>query len=218
MAETDPQPGGKTESETLSYANPWAAPRPVNAAGYFWVALICGLVPMAVGTGVFVTWLVTRSNSLPIIGLFTIMGGGFLFVVGVATLVKYLVDSRSRPVRHWLVRGALAATILLANFPLACTYMSLAQRHTVVVTNKTSTTIDQVVLSDPIGKQWKKGPIAPGASVTFHLHSKGEGSVDFTATSSGRTVKGTAIGFITTNQSGEHATIVLNPDGSYTAQ
>jgi hypothetical protein len=104
---------------TLSYDSPR---EPTPTIWLHYIARACGLLPLIVGTSIFLLFLVFRENDLAILGFFTILGGSCLAFVGLVCAVVFHVqarratpDVRQRAQRQALLDGA----IIIANFPIA---------------------------------------------------------------------------------------------------
>ena len=186
------------------------------------VSLVCGVTPALLGTLIISLWLLTRANVLQVLGLFNIVLGLFCTLGGAFALLWYVwgsLEQRRRPVRHWLLRSALAATLLVGNFPLCGFYMRLASMHTVRVVNATGATVDSFVVTDPRGGQWELGPIPAGGRARRMIDAKGEGSIIFRAKSKGATTTtGVVADYITSGQTGSTRTVTLQPGGTHTVR
>ena len=85
------------------------------------IALMCGIAPQTVGIAIFLLWLVTRWEWLVGAGLVTIYAGVFSVLIGAIALAMSTFDfsdARSSPGRRRFAL-ALAAALLVANFPMA---------------------------------------------------------------------------------------------------
>ena len=182
-----------------------------------YLALFCGLVPMAVGTLALLGWWATGYMGFQLLGVFTIFAGVLLFLVGIGAAGWYLwtaYDTRRRPVRAWLVPGAVACAILVGNFPLSALYVWLSGRETVRVVNATGATVTSFVVTDPAGSSWELGPVPPGKTAKRSFTFGGpDGAVSFRATVRGQVVQGNVIDYYTERE-GAVWTVTLNPDGT----
>ena len=85
-------------------------------------AIKCGAVPLGIGLGLFLAWLITRDFSFVLIGvafippLLIMIGYGFLALLGYAIAAH--IDRRVKVTRFW-PSFLLAALLLSANFPAA---------------------------------------------------------------------------------------------------
>ncbi len=84
----------------------------------------CGLLPMLLGSAIFLLWVWSSSSLLPVLGLLNMVLGLCLFGGGLGVLYAL----RLRAGRRWLPGTAMACTLLLANFPLACVYAGLGSQ------------------------------------------------------------------------------------------
>ena len=149
------------------------APRPMVALHY--VALLCGVGPMAIGAFVFVIFLITRSPGAAIFGFMTIVAGCAAAVLGAVCLgVYWFQAARATPDDATVARrhAKRDAAILLANFPLAIVFSLIglkilnadSQSVNVVVHNEDAVTADSVILDTGDHAARQLGPIAPGKS------------------------------------------------------
>lgn len=101
------------------------------------VAFWLGLIPLSVGIGITLLWVVTAWRVLPVCGLFTILGGVACFGVGVICLSVYFFANlglRGEDRREVLGKSAALALLLLINFPAAYLCIQVAQvAHNVLV-------------------------------------------------------------------------------------
>jgi hypothetical protein len=77
--------------QPLSYDTP-LQPKPTRAL--YTIALACGLLPLGVGTIIFLLFLLIRSPILAAFGFLTILGGTCLAVVGFACAAVYLFQAK----------------------------------------------------------------------------------------------------------------------------
>ncbi len=84
----------------------------------------CGLIPMLIGSAIFLLWVWSASTLLPLLGLLNMVLGLCLFGAGMGLL--YAV--RLRAGDRWLPGTAMAAALLFGNFPLAITYGGLGSQ------------------------------------------------------------------------------------------
>lgn len=84
----------------------------------------CGLLPMLLGSGIFLLWVWSASSLLPILGLLNLLLGLCLFGAGLGLLYAL----RLRVGQHWLPGMAMATALLFGNFPLALAYGGLGSK------------------------------------------------------------------------------------------
>ena len=65
--------------------------RPIR---WYWLAIVCGLTPIILGSAIFAAWLIDDLDSLEMIGLGVIYVGLPLFAVGVVALVVFTAAAR----------------------------------------------------------------------------------------------------------------------------
>src|SRR4051794_23588678 len=110
---------GLTTSSEISYAS---APFLRRFTLLYRIAIACGWLPMAAGITVFLLWLATDSGLFMVAGLFILLLGSLLFAIGIICLIIYAWrEHRGRFAsrKKILFRTAIAAAILVANFPIA---------------------------------------------------------------------------------------------------
>lgn len=104
--------------------------------------MFCGLLPLALGVGIFAAWYVTRSVDLALLGLLNIGVGLLLVAIGVVSLLVYVWRARAGDDPAWKGRSVFALLIMLANFPAAAGLVVLADyiasAYVVTVSNQSS--------------------------------------------------------------------------------
>ncbi len=145
------------------------------------ISLICGLVPLLTGTVVFIAWWVTRDSGLMAVGSTTILWGLALFLIGFVSLAVYVRKARITQIEKWRLKAFVAGSILLANFPVAATYIIVAiylnGTYTIIVNNVSATAIDQLTLLDPVQSRYEFGPVAVNEQREEKFLFSGEGPV-----------------------------------------
>jgi hypothetical protein len=157
----------------LAYDTPHY-PRPSVALHY--VALACGLLPLGIGTAIFVLYLFFRFEDLAVYGIFTILGGTCLALIGfVCAGVYFFQAGRAAPEDGAVARRRVKIDvgIILANFPIAFAMawagIYLMSRVTITVINRDASPADQFRIIMKHGGVHHFGTIAPGSreSVTM---------------------------------------------------
>lgn len=167
-------------------AGPWRSPEFLLR-----VAFACGGVSLVGGISIFGLWLLVRGEILQLLGVFWVLAGLVLVLAGAVSLVVCAVETRrSENVppaarRSRLVRGTLAALLLLSNFP-ACTLVLAAvdrinSRFVVEVRNVGTSPITGAAVAYD-GTSTTLDPIAPGATGTISIYAGGTGPVMLTTT------------------------------------
>lgn len=139
------------------------------------IAIACGLVPMVLGTVIFVAWLFTDLDALEIIGVLFIYGGVLLFAVGIGSLSAFV--SRARKAGSTYRKPtALALAILVLNLPLCAAYISIAfaleSAHVVAVVNRAGMPIEGLTLTDPAGQKFRVGTVRDRGGSVMSAHSQ----------------------------------------------
>ena len=105
--------------QPLPYQTP-APPAPTELLHQ--IAQLCGRVPLAFGTFVFLMFLATRDTLFALLGMWTIVGGLGAAFVGVVCAGVYLVQAqRAAPDERATARrvGFRDIAIIAMNFPVA---------------------------------------------------------------------------------------------------
>lgn len=169
------------------------------------IAIVCGLLPLLVGTTTFVAWLATDIGELVVFGLFVFFVGLGVFLVGVIALRRFVTRAKKEGVAH--VRyTAIAAAILLLNFPAAFAYMAIADSMEtsffVTIENEFSEPIRDLVFINSPGDNFPIADIDPGSKYSHcfdFLGDGGDGDVKFSMTVNDSTRTGFLLGYITPN-------------------
>jgi len=152
---------------------------------------------------VFVLWLVTRADPLPMVGMYTIYGGLVAVALGFACLCVHV--ARSRITRH-LSWGAAARecvlplSLLLINFPAACGYtwtaIAIETRYVVTVTNESSFTVNGFVVRGG-GCEADFDVLLPGERRSRGFHIQHDGDLQYEGAVGGTQVHGVVDGYVT---------------------
>lgn len=166
-------------SSTIDYATRPPPPRYQSAYRY---AIILGAIPMALGTLIFLLWLIIRADAFEALGFFNILLGCVLVLAGSVNLAMFAFgEIRAGAARenNFRRRVTLAALMLFGNFPLALSYVlladALARAVTVHVHNSGSVPVNAVLCS-PGGRD-ESDVIEPGETRRMRVNISGEGSL-----------------------------------------
>jgi hypothetical protein len=157
-------------------------------------ALIFGLLPLAIGLGVFLCWYAADWDWLPSAGMATVFWGSIATLLGLVCLIGYGVTAlRTTPKRHIAGRFVIALPLLLANPAVALLILStVAQipvpRVRVFVAND-GPDLAGFVLSGACAKV-DIGAIASGGWNQRKIVIKRRGKLQFDASQSGRPISG----------------------------
>ncbi|HYE97630.1 MAG TPA: hypothetical protein VEJ18_01915 [Planctomycetota bacterium] len=187
----------------------------MSARAWLRSAYACGALPLSAGVLIFLLWLPTRWGRLELLGLLTLLGGGFLFVVGIVSVVIYVNVARRETPGAPVGRNALmAAGLLCLNLPVAGAIViaafHLKTRVTIDVVNDSGRALTAVVLSGG-GFRLEAGDLPPGGRLRRHVRFASEGNVSFEARQQGRTLRA-ADGYFSDGIGG-HARILVT-DGA----
>jgi hypothetical protein len=196
---------------------PKSAPSPIGARGDLRIATVCGALPLATGTLIYLYWRVTRWDWLMGAGFITIAVGVVLFFVGAGSLLASAtrdVQRPSMPGRRWRRQVAAAGCLLFLNFPAAAFYVYSADdvmtRTTVDVFNDSPSVIESFVLEGP-GVHTEVGPLAAGQHIRRHLRFRGLGTLSFVANEQGIEFRGVIEGYVCYNIGGRATIRVTGP-------
>jgi len=177
----------------------------------FWlrIAIACGALPLLTGVITLLVFLQSDVSSSEMlvwaqVGMFILMGGLFLFFVGLVTLWAYLMKGgRSGVPKRDLAQNVLLTIILLlANFPaaLACIWIAgdTFNRAHLSLVNESSVAVEDLNITWPGGSQ-RIEELGPGGRAELSFHIGGEGAVEFTSSQAGESCEGTLSGYVTPN-------------------
>jgi hypothetical protein len=180
--------------------------------------LVCGALPLLLGSAIFLLWVPTRWSWLMPVGVLVLVCGLGLFVVGAIALLHYCrlgLRAPELPRRFWR-SAALGAVLLLSNFPAAGTIVyaasALYSRYTVVVRNESRSPLEEVRVTGG-GCEALFESIPPGEEEEQSFWVQRDGSLVLHV--AGMPPK-TIMGYVT-NSLGGHTTATVHPDGSVTA-
>jgi hypothetical protein len=183
-------------------------------------AVVCGAIPLTLGTIIYWTWRAKRLPWLEVAGLINIFTGLVLFTFGAICLAAYgFRESRTLGKRRvplgWQI--VLVAGLLLINFPAAAMYgisaMRLMNFRNVVIVNDSGKTIESFMLQAP-GVEVEVGPIEPNKIAIRNLDFHSDGKLNFSAKQGDFQFGGQLEGYLTGGTGGE--TIVrVQPDGKF---
>ena len=181
------------------------------------IATVCGALPLATGTLIYLCWRVTRWDWLIGAGLILIAVGLVLFFVGAVSLLAGAtrdVHRGSIPGQRWRRQVAAAGCLLLLNFPAAVFYLYSAEdvmtRTTIDVINDSNTAIESFVLEGP-GIQKEVGPLAAGQHVRRYLQFRGAEICSFVAKEQGIEFHGVIDGYVCSSIGGQATIRVTGP-------
>lgn len=169
---------------------------------WYKIAIACGVLPLLVGTITFGAWLATDLDELELFGITVIVGGLILFVIGLVALDRFATNGKRIEVTY-KKPAAIAAAILLLNFPVALAYMAVAasmeNSFFVTIESDFPEPIRDLVLTDPRGTGFRLEEIEPGSARSACYDFSGEGEVLYSMALGDDTQNGVLIGYITSN-------------------
>jgi hypothetical protein len=157
-----------------------------------------GAVPLLIGIGIFIAWVVTGWQGWMLVGVGMLLAGLVSVVSGLVLLARRFILT---------TRYVLVAVVLVINFPVAAgivwTTFCIMTEYRIVVRNlapapiqNAAITVTSTSTSIPIGR------IEPGASVTQWLAAEGDGDLALTGQLMGRPLQSEGDSYVTNSGGG----------------
>ncbi|MGB4100481.1 MAG: hypothetical protein WBK91_01030 [Alphaproteobacteria bacterium] len=179
------------------------------------MAKFCGLLPLVVGSGLFVAWAALRHDWMLYAGLLLIPVFLLLIVFGFVTLGLHVRQCR-QALTPYVRRSLFAAALLFSNIPvgiaLTCFVLDLREIYIVHLQNNSTRSAADIIMTDPLGAEFPVDPLPPAAHAEHRLRFAGEGQVAFRLSLDGVTKTGTLFGYITSGMGGQ-AFLTIETDG-----
>ena len=178
-------------------------------------AIVCGAVPLAIGTAIYLAWRVTRWEGFMVMGAGTIVLGLVMFLVGMTCLSLHLSrEAGVQPERSWR-QAILVGGLLLLNFPAAflCVRSAndIATRYTLTIENQSGEVIDRLVLEGACPRlEFEK--LKPGVRLVVYFHPRFEGPATFEARLGDKQLEGVVDSYVTAGQS---STLRIKQNGGF---
>jgi hypothetical protein len=157
----------------LSYDSPT---RPTPTVWLHYVALACGLIPLGIGTALFVLFLTFRTEDVALLGFITIFVGSCLAFVGFACIGVYYFQARRAAPEDAAVarrRVLIDLGIITANFPIAFGMawggLWLMSRVTITIHNRDAAPIEEFRIATDYEGTHDLGTIEPNATKSITL-------------------------------------------------
>lgn len=179
------------------------------------LAIGCGLIPLAIGTFVFIAFLMTQDSWFGVAGFFNLLAGLALIAAGtgLAIFSGYRSGEWKKPM--------LAIALLFVNFPAAAAMIYFATRvyfgTPVTVINDSSQPVADLVFRDPRGNHYQMSVVGAHGRRQSKFYFEGEGAVRFSLTTPSGERSGELIGYITT-ASREECVLRIDADGSVSVE
>ena len=171
-------------AQPLAYDTPR---HPVPTVWLHYVGLACGLIPLGIGTTVFVLYLIFRTEDIALYGFLTILVGCCLAFVGFACAGVYLYQSRRAAVEDAALarrRAGIDLAVIAANFPLAFGMawrgLWLMSRVTITVQNRDAVAVEEVLVETDYGGTHHLGTIGPNAAKSITISDEDFDELRFT--------------------------------------
>ena len=182
--------------------------------------MLCGAIPLLLGTSVYFAWRLTQWDWLIDAGLIIIYAGTAAVFVGLICLFMHLrresLKYHSLPSSGKL-QGALVAGLLIVNFPAGALFtfsaISIYSRYTVEVVNQSGKPIDSFLISGG-GVYEELGVIPAGKMAKWHFYVQTAGSLIFSARQQSMEFGGQIEGYVSEHMRG-HKTISIKPEGAF---
>lgn len=183
------------------------------------VAVVCGIIPLVFGVLIFVLWLITRWKWLMLAGVYAILGGIVLFIIGAISLSYYCMlglRNPKLPSQRVFISTLAGYGILFSNIPFAIgivvAAVAIETCYTVVVHNASPMSLDEVRVIGG-GCEAEFGKIPPGKVSRRSFWIKGDGELVFRGVC-GDTAYMETIDEYVTNNLGGHCKVTINPNGT----
>ena len=168
------------------------------------IALFCGLTPLVIAAIILAGWVFTGSEDFLFAGVFNILGGLVLFIIGCCCLIFYEYQSRQQHNKSAWKKLLKPFLIMASNFPAAIgcfvLVVFIASISTVTVTNNTQEFIPAIDMDINKIQQKPVIGILPGETKTKRIRFNGEGSVNYSLELNGQIKVGELIGYTTSNR------------------
>ena len=181
------------------------------------IAFICALLPLIVGTSIFVAFVVSENPDLAIFGVFTIIFGVLLFIVGIVAL--FIAGKQAKIAGKDIKRNNFYILCLLfANFPISVFMVfysvDIMTAYRLTIVNDFDKPIREIVIIESSHKQHKIENISAHSNRRYLLHFKSEGAVKYRINSEGiKQDEFILEGYGSSPQGGEN-TITITADGT----
>jgi len=177
------------------------------------VSYVCALLPMVVGSLIFLTWYLTRKEIFMWLGIYTIQVGMFLVGFGFLILAWYSRQiKRTHRVLCWWEKTGVVIILLLSNFYLAAGYVYLAvlveSRIKIIIHNRTERPLDTITLFDSKSEH-QLYLIDPKERIIVYFYPRGEGAINVKVESGGE-VKEALISPYMTSDGKDDSEVIVN--------
>lgn len=178
------------------------------------VAVLSGMLPLALGVAVFAIHYHTRAAIWLTAGGVVILIGLAMVLLGSFAIVRYVKCARSNKENRGAVNknAAFASVLLLSNFPIACLFIFVAvvrmSVERITLTNESSIALHAIQVTWPHGEMIIP-ELLPGQSTQMDLMIDADGMALFTATHGDHECGGTLLGYVTTSMGSDHQLSIL---------
>ncbi|MDB6117424.1 MAG: hypothetical protein JWO08_1205 [Verrucomicrobiaceae bacterium] len=160
----------------------------MHSRPYLISTLLCGGLPLAVGSFIYFTWLATRWDYWPMLGIITILAGLVLFVIGVYYLSRYICHAKRQdhvPPAKIVANSLGAVVLLLANFPVAYHYMAsameISMHFNVTLENRSGEPVTDFRIGGSLQEEVLIPLVKTGETITRRLSVVHRQSIDCSA-------------------------------------
>ena len=152
---------------------------------YLISTLICGGLPLAVGSFSYFAWRVTNWGVWELLGFFTLIAGLAMFLAGVGHLCQYIIEAKRYdkvPLAKIIATSAGSLMLLLVNFPVAGYFMASAieiQSHfDVTIVNRSNEPVNEFRISGSDMEDILIPVVKPGETIIRRLCVAHRHSID----------------------------------------
>jgi len=185
------------------------------------VAVVCGVVPLVAGIGIFVAWLITRATWLEGAGVLTMVAGVGLVAAGTVFLAIYVVAAwrrRELSRRRIFVRAAGVLALYGANFVAADGAIMgawlIQSRYTVTVVNRSNAPLQSGCIEGG-GVVIHLEDVPPGETIRESFWIGTDGTLALSGRHGQADVEVIVDSYVT-NGAGGDKTVTLDGDGELT--
>lgn len=203
------KPGSRPECQNTALMSPTLTS--FSGRPDFWlrVAVLSGMLPLALGVAVFAIHYHTRAAIWLTAGGVVVLIGLAMVLLGAFAIVRYVKCARSTEENRGAVNknAAFASMLLLSNFPIACLCIFVAvvrmSVERITLTNESSIALHSIQVTWPHG-ELDILELLPGQSTQMELMIDADGAALFTATHGDHECDGTLLGYVTTSMGSDH--------------
>lgn len=185
------------------------------------IAFWSGLLPLILGTVVFLLWALTKSSVWFTVGTIIIYTGMVSCFAGIACCGIYVIVQLRRKASGWLKDVVVALLVILLNIPAVSMYFqkTSAIMSSVVLefVNQSNVTVDSIEIYVDDTKKALLRDLKRDEARKIDFDPRDEGAVRIVINMDGKSIRQDVLGYIT-NLSGGSAVIFINKDSSVSVE